>query len=884
MKKEARYLFIFLLLVPATSALSLDIAETTYTQGESVYFTLCGDKSPARVSCVDQADVHTGPWRDACTVHAFDTRDLYCYDPVITASHQGETVRQPLTIARYRQTLQAKMEAVNDTSDPVTAAKLIYAHNLLGNEDEIEPLLEYLKQSRDNEKKCWPAGECELATTIDILWYLSYGGIDTTRRVYKDAILWLEIQQNNVNNDDWTFTVTASEDDSCTVKEDDDTIASFTLDDDEKNTFSRDLSSGSRYNFTCDGGFCASITDDDDFTLVDKCESSGDTISYVITEGCWPTTSQPTTRRSSSSTVTSKSCSPILTAKALSVKGLADEVRDEGEAWVKDNIVDARIRAKKLKESQDILKNVFAYSVTKDEAHKRWLLYSQNNEGSFGQQDNVYTTLQAINFLGDQDNEWINDAEDWLFAQRPDDGWDSLEADAIMLDIYGTQQPVLSSDPTLPLGNESLSFDLTTLESESLNLSLADADNVAIDASSGGTTHPVRITPNGKEDGILRGYVRAVQDEFRRDVPFVLFKNSEVTPRFRSTYYVFNSTGSIDVPVVKTESTLECSFSFSGVFTNTTVTLTDQDSVTFRYEVPDMTKDLGVAATYRCTGGLRPVQGSTTFDVRVFSSPPFSVEWDDAMMDDTPATLLVTNELDEAIDVDAQLVNASPFYTLTESTTLEAGEYARMTLCQSTPAPSMPNETNAVRLSSFTYTMTTPSFEARLMNATHDVEGCGVTTDSSLPWGSIFMYSTLTVFVAATGYGGYRAFSGAEKEEAAAAVADEEGEDGDERVDHNRELAEVLTAVDRFLGESDDEITHELEDEGYREDEIEAVMGELESFTFEKVTTSDDDDSQPAEDESGDATAEEAGEDGGDGEKSGNASSSATGEDEEKTT
>lgn len=71
---------------------------------------------------------------------------------------------------------------------------------------EMEHALSWLEMERNEEKKCWPKSPCNVPLSLEILYTLTLSGYDDARRVVNDARNWIESLQNFYEQGD-TFSV-----------------------------------------------------------------------------------------------------------------------------------------------------------------------------------------------------------------------------------------------------------------------------------------------------------------------------------------------------------------------------------------------------------------------------------------------------------------------------------------------------------------------------------------------------------------------------------------------------------------------------------------------------------------------------------------------------
>ena len=78
------------------NALNITTDKEVYNYGDQVYFTTC-EEINTTVSCLD-SELKTYYWNSRCNLHAFETTNLSCYNPTITAIGTEEIVTKKLII------------------------------------------------------------------------------------------------------------------------------------------------------------------------------------------------------------------------------------------------------------------------------------------------------------------------------------------------------------------------------------------------------------------------------------------------------------------------------------------------------------------------------------------------------------------------------------------------------------------------------------------------------------------------------------------------------------------------------------------------------------------------------------------------------------------
>lgn len=791
-------LFAFVLL---GSAFSLDIDSYIYDLGEQIFFVSCADT--VNVSCLDSGLV-SHEWQDGCHIYAFDSANLSCVQPVVMVD--GGKANHSLLIKNYHDALSSTLNSTN-ASDPETLAIKAYANYLFGDYDEVDNLLESLKGNRDPQEKCWPQGNCDIETTIDVLLYLARADVNRSKRIYDDALHWIESKQHKEDNEDWVVEVTADPDTDCDILQDTTSLASFIMDGNESKDYKFDYSADQDLNTSCDDEFCVYIYDEFGYLLFDQCGDDNHTVNFNMKGSCW--------FRNDNLTI----CDARVTSKAVLINQLDKDTFSDGKAWLNNHLYRTRIVGKNARSSSNILTNIYAYNATKSADSEDWLLFSQNNDGSFGDSDSHFTTLEAIRVFKEKINiEWISDAVDWINSERPGMGWDDLELDTIQYELFQNPALVITSDPLMIVTDSSADFRLSpqSLSNVTVNLSSSLNGIVSLNFSSDLNKGKVRVL--NPKDGFYYGFVNAFTGSYLKKIPVIVKKLPSFSLDVRDSYFVFDESGQISVPVKKSDSDLSCFFGFDRFFSNVSIDVGSVGELVFDYTIPDKEVTSDVMVSYDCKSKLGPLSGDRFFVIRKFPGPPYKYELDPVEIDEDPGVLWIRNLLDEEIVVSLSLEKQTDLYPLPEVLTLQPGEEAKVYVYQSVPSDKNFTDQNTVIIDSLGYKVDIP-FSIYLDDTPHEVDQAVEISAGSVlvPLGVGSVGLAILVCLSYMLFNRDKSASGKVK---ASKVDSHTASDS---------MAEVLAAVDKRVGESDQQISAELETDGYKKDQIQKIFEKLNS-------------------------------------------------------
>ncbi len=492
---------LFLSVIGSGYALETSVIDNTLEYGENGYLMVCGDDSFIANPTCD--DIVYDDWNSSCKLLSFGTKNNDCLTNEITIKSGKESIKQQFFISRYKKILDEKLKHSTKNS-PHSLAEKVFAAKLLGKEDLVDELLDELKSIRDNDNKCWPKNDCSIKETVDVLYFLSLASIDSSKRIYKDALIWLEANQNVATNNNWDLSISVKQNATCKLR-----LGSSVSEISLTEKYNSDIifSSGLNVNISCDAVFCVRLFDEFGREAYDSCADEDEEVLFALKGGCWSDTRWV-------------SCDAGLTAKALLINNLSTDSYSAAKNWLESELVLDTIGKKRINSTLSLLNNILAYATLKDDSLKDWILYSQNNSGSFG---DVYDTLNAIMYLSsDDDQEFISDAKNWLLLNSPVSGWNNLKSDALMYYVMRSREPYIISVPAVIEGKDSSEFDIFhNFDDVKSVISTNDVVNIDVLDQTRGVISGV-LNLETDIDGIYSGFIVVSDGVYNKSVPFIL--------------------------------------------------------------------------------------------------------------------------------------------------------------------------------------------------------------------------------------------------------------------------------------------------------------------------------------------------------------------------
>jgi hypothetical protein len=462
-----------------------------YLSSEDLTFYACveQDDVPVRLSVLckennDFIDVETQKWgTENCFIGSIDLDDFPCYEATLTADYLRDGENQRMTKDVQINKITGALQRVLDTQfeDGGWSSALDTAYSLFSLKpfesvfaDKIKKGLLYLKDSRHETDKCWPAEECQVSTTAMITYLLSQAEYDDSLRIIHDATLYLERSMNYITSGEtWTVTLEdfrANENNSvrtsCVYGYDStDTTVNLSVYGTETE-YDLSPSYGSVIRVVCTENVYIDITSSARGTLI---HYEGDNLSYTIPQPCW--------------TFNNENVTCDIRATALAIGTPVSDDRKEAASNYLVSLLTGSVIGKQFPDGDimnlAIFMNTGAEGIVssdiRDEAEK-YLLYRQTNTGSW----NTTATYYNYSYYEPQEVERTN------FSHVLEDNYTRSiiytgYVVQMLLDAGYTRQdePVQDAGRWLSLYEETVSKQLTEEELVDAEIVAAYEENVS---------------------------------------------------------------------------------------------------------------------------------------------------------------------------------------------------------------------------------------------------------------------------------------------------------------------------------------------------------------------------------------------------------------------
>lgn len=298
--------------------------------------------------------------------------------------------------------------------DPVNTAFGVLAMSQFEGlyEYQIESAIEWLKDNRNDEYKCWPENSCDIKITAKILSILTRAGFDEEQRIVHDAKYYLEQNQKRVVDEIWELFIESDSINNC-VYIYDGVLSNFSLGVNDNETFEIIPKANGLIDVTC--------TDDADFELYKQEDNetiierdNSEEFSYEIESGCWAPHKYY------------QYCEIETTNYAI-MCNLNSNAESLAKVWLDEKIDTDNINGKFF-EDEVLSTALYLYKYNTDKDVRKWLQFRQNNDGSWGFESDsqkIFTTSMAISALTESKlnpySENIIDGRDYLISHDSKD-------------------------------------------------------------------------------------------------------------------------------------------------------------------------------------------------------------------------------------------------------------------------------------------------------------------------------------------------------------------------------------------------------------------------------------------------------------------------------
>ena len=704
---------------------------------EHMTFFSCIEGSPQvdnSVYCKDDptsiVELETHEWKGSCHISTYNTTELQCSEKVAMAEYQeGDEIlrwEEDVVVREVESIPYVLLDTQGSDGgweDPVSTAWVIWALAEFGdgNYDEsayasqVEDGLRWLKENRHPSDNCWPEEECNIRTTAEVLSMMNEANLTGRTdwlRIVHDGSVWLSLQQNlfnlrdptegdiaeetwttRITGENWTDGSVSTDYSSCLVDYADEYDETFQIVFDETYEFDFTPIHDESFTVLCSPNRLPIEIRNDRNQIMHN--STTGNVSYTIPGACWsdnePWNHCDIRTTNYASTVALDSIREDLAVDWLNEELEGDDIgyyldtedRYFDTAWFlyqryADDSDDA--------DDEDILSDVETRIV-------RWLLFHQNNDGSWGNESADFDTKLAPTSMASMAltkvnngsyTEYIKDSNVWISENRPSEGWDTVRNDALAsLAFSRSAKPfMVARDGIIIMEQDSKrvelynpsSFDFNRLE---FHLEGDVEEYVSIDGiGSLASDYFKFITLNMNEtpDEPVYGNISMRNDgEEVGKTPLLIRQMPEIdiSPS-RREYSVYNGQGTAEFDVdISDGASMDCRLFWDDptITSSERFSISDQDSLSTDIVLSEVTnQEESYTGRFDCI--FDGINQSNEFELNTiqFERTPFTVEPDSLNMTSPEDELSFTiyNNVDMDIVVNSEFENDDPYMVIND--------------------------------------------------------------------------------------------------------------------------------------------------------------------------------------------------------------------------
>ncbi|MBN2566463.1 hypothetical protein JXB02_00060 [Candidatus Woesearchaeota archaeon] len=844
---------------PVSKYIDAGYVPPEYISIEDLTFYTCLEEEDipikSTIICIDDNsfdDLDVIRWEnESCFIASYDLADKECQNIIIRSEYTRDdedfTLDQRIRVNRLSSVIN-KIEETQYSDggwkDSINTVHGVWALSRYAEiyDDELEAAIDWLKEYRDNEDKCWPKDVCEPRTTAHISAFLTLSGYNVTKRVVRDSEIWLEKFQNFYTDEsEWTINATALDING--------TPCLFSY-------YNRSRTNPSPLNLSiANSSTVLNITPAYGMELVLECSANvrviitteedeevtlyeGDNLTYPIPGPCW------------SNGQRWEECDVRTTLYAL-MSNISSERKDVAMAWVNNQRHNDGNRGSYVGVNASLIDAALYIYVNgsgnlTDEVTD-WFLYKQNNNGSWGQSNaseqiepTGYGVLALLKIGVNRTNEIIEDAEEWVSENElgnvwndTDIRWNSTEKDSFALIILkNNNRPLLKTDPRIiMLEEEDLEVEVynpTTFDLDDLGYELSDGLEPLVEIEprpkiSAYSYIKLKMRQTTEEAANTYGHLTITNrgEEIAR-VPVMVVKFPTINITAQKSAQVFGTKGSVSFGVAKTSDTFACDLVWDDddISSQTRFTVAGQNSIPVDIKFAEAQRlEKYYKGYFDCE--TRGIGFVLPFSINIDRYPTTPIDVNPKLIEVNAsgqnAWFIVTNRLDETVEATVRFTKAEDWFDLESAQlVLSPAEKRNITIFNFVTDDMNLSSANGIEVTALD----------QKASLTFRVD---ITAKPSRRMSPTLFWIIIGILIVALGAGGYFGFvyrkdlvalfkPGERKEDLVKLRLKKEEEKGTIMAIQN--MSKLL----RFQGKKEEEIRRRLLDEGFKDEDIEKVF------------------------------------------------------------
>lgn len=727
---------------PASKYIVNDTGSPEFLSLEDVYFATCIDEDvPVKTSaiCLDSnnfEEVEAFRWSGEknCYISSINLDGFECQHLRLQAEYEVEEenfrIYEDYKINKFSKTIDSIVNSQYSDGGWKTTRDTAYGIFALSFfedsfENELEKAVDWLKEERNEELKCWPKSPCDIPLTMEILYLLKESGYDDAKRVVRDAKNWIEGRQSFFEpGDRWTVSVKSRFNGTIValVAYNDEVLdENFTFDQGDSKTYAfNSYINGTVYVISYEN-FEAVIRDEIGREMF---RYEGNNMSYVLPGACW------------SQVKLGEPCNSETTAFAAPLD-LEERNKIEAKRWMFSQVNHSEHVGVYYGDENSTLETALFISVMENDSVANdvgdyedymtrfdyksnaadrfnkyieeaidWLLFNQNNEGSWNIHNSsieskaVYTAYSVMALFDSGYNrtfEPIEDAEYWASSIEQNLSLnDTRSLASAFYVLRNNARPLVVSEPkVLQVRGSEMTFQLfnpTTfnLKDVAYNLSGDLGDYLSIDTKkeiSSYSYRKIEITKKENPAEDLYGFLTVFSaDDPIAKIPIVITDSPLLNVSIQDDVVnVFGKSGYLNLGFAKSDHEFVCTMEWDNpeIITPGSFKVTgDKLRVPFTFSIPE-TKDSIYTGIFRCKARGEDFPIPMSVYISRYATNPISVEPLDFMINGTGQhmSFIIKNNLDLPLNPQINLDGARPgLFSAPGTVSLLPGESKNVTV------------------------------------------------------------------------------------------------------------------------------------------------------------------------------------------------------------
>lgn len=570
-------------------------------------------------------------------------------------------------------------------------------------EYELGLALDWLKDNRNDDEKCWPKAPCTTEITANVLALLTMSDYNESLRIVRDSANWLEERHNTYDEGDtWQLTIKPLVNGTTVALvaiETDLLAGNISLPLNESAVYSFNAYRGRRLYVLTDENVKMNISNEENELLYSY---QGDNLSYPIPGQCWTLNKK------------GEPCYSKSTVYAVA-SGISDIEKDNAKGWMETQVKQSSLVGKFFGTEDEVVDtSLFLYIMYEDNSAEDyildmqdWLHFKQHNDGSWGDgnaSERIVPTLFSVMGLMrsgfNRTAETIEDAEAWVENNEDELNLsNTIEQAAAFYILKNNARPLITTNPMVVIVESPevelemfnpTTFDLTDLKyefSENLKDILSVEEKEELNSYSYRRVTIKRLVPQSQT---IYGFltISNIGDDTAK-IPVIITDFPSINITYPSSVRVFGKQGNLPLTVTKSAHTFLCSIKWDSdeIEQKESFMVTSGSySLPVSFKQARTTEDL-YSGIITCSANEKSYTIPVSVYFERYSSKPLVVDPSLVTLNDTGQLFGVSikNKLDQDVTVSLSMDAYSNFFQFAPTVELDPNEEKNVTFYSTIP-------------------------------------------------------------------------------------------------------------------------------------------------------------------------------------------------------